>query len=220
MIENKPKARVFTKKKRGTRKFIAEHHNLIRNEAQQAGLLEYDRARMGYVMPKVVSPEMLEVAKAAQQRAKKGSVSSKSVYNILKGEIRPAKKNSEWVLFWSAIELYDRTHKSTVTLALKAWLESQPAVRKLKNKARIEALTVAATRMIAHLDKQAGRDSTKNLVTALNTDRQVSNLLPIYISEANQCQTVAPVLKRTKTKNNYSVVYQHKQVSSLPLSIA
>lgn len=216
----KPKARVFTKKKRGTRKFIAENHNLIRNESQQAGLLEYDHGRMGYVMPKAVTPEMIEVAKAAQQRAKKGDHSPKVGYNILRGEQKPAKRGTDWAVFWAAIDLYDRTHGATVTAALKAWLDKNPSVKAMKNKPRLAALNVAADKMIAYLDKQSGRDSAKDMFEALDTEIKSPNLLPIYTKEANQCQNVAPAVKRIETKSKCSVVYVRRPLASSLLSIA
>lgn len=184
-MEKQPKARVFTKKKRGTKKFIAEHSNLIRNESQQAGLLEYDRKRLGYVMPKVVSPEMIEVAKAAQQRAKKGNHSVKVGYNILRGEQRPAKGGTDWAVFWASLEMYDQAHKSTVTAAMKAWLDANPKVKTLKNGPRLDALKVAAGKMIAFLDKKAGKDTMGEMFKALDTGIKSPNVMPIYVKEVD-----------------------------------
>lgn len=219
-MEKKPKARVFTKKKRGTKKFIADNHNLIRNESQQAGLLEYDHARMGYVMPKVVSPEMLAVAKAAQDRAKKGNHSPKVGYNILRGEQNPAKRNTDWARLWAALDVYDKANKSAVTAALKVWIEQNPAVKKLKNKERVEVVTKAATKMIAYLDSKAGKDTAKELVTALDSGIKHPNLLPLYVSEASQCQPTQPEPKRLKTAKPSLIVYQRRPLSSSTLSIA
>lgn len=182
-MEKQPKARKFVKKKRGLKKFIADHTNLIRNESQQAGLLEYDRNRLGYVMPKVVTSEMIEVAKAAQQRAKKCNQSVKVGYNILRGEQKPAKGNTDWSVFWAALEMYDRAHKCTVTAAMKAWLEANPKVKTLKNGPRLDALKVAAGKMIAFLDSKSGRDTMGDMFKALDTGIKSPNVMPLYVKE-------------------------------------
>lgn len=180
----KPKANPIVKKKRGLKKFINDNHNLIRNEAQQSGLLEYDKARLGYVMPKVVTSEMVELAKAAQQRARKGNHSVKVGYNPLRGEQKPAKGGTDWAVFWAALEMYDRAHKSTVTAAMKAWLDANPKVKTLKNGPRLDALKVAAGKMIALLDSKVGRDTMGNLFNALDTSIKSPNVLPLYVKEA------------------------------------
>lgn len=214
----------FTKKKRGTKKFVADNINLIRTESQQAGLLEYDPARLSYVMPKVVSPEMIEVAKAAQQRAKKGNHSPMVGYNILRGEQKPAKRNTDWAILWAALDVYDKAHKSTVTAALKLWLDKNPEVKQMKNKARVEALTKTATKIIAYLDKQAGRDTASELADALNPQIKNNikhpNLLPLFVSEVKQCQPPKPEHKRIKIRKLYSTVYRWRPLKSLAPSIA
>lgn len=179
----KPKANPIIKKKRGLKKFINDNHNLIRNEAQQTGLLEYDKARMGYVMPKNVTPEMVELAKAAQQRARKGNHSPRVGYNTLRGEQKPATRNTDWACFWAALEMYDRAHKSTVTAAMKAWLDANPKVKALKNGPRLDALKVTASKMIAFLDKKAGKDTMGDMFNALDTSIKSPNVMPLYVKE-------------------------------------
>ncbi|MGL4755268.1 MAG: hypothetical protein ACRCXB_23150 [Aeromonadaceae bacterium] len=216
MTAKAPKARVFTKKKRGIKKFVAEHNNLIRNEAQQAGLLEYDHARMGYVLPKNITPEMIEVAKAAQQRARKGNHSVKVGYNILRGEQKPAKGKTDWAIFWAALEMYDRAHKSTVTAAMKAWLDANPSVKAMKNKPRLEALKVAASKMIAYLDK----DSMQVMTDAMDVSTKSPNVMPIYTAKDKICKPFVPEHKRIKIRKSFSTVYRWQPKASSILSIA
>lgn len=182
MTDKKPQARVFIKKKRGDKKFVADHHNLIRNVAQDAGLLEYDHGRMGYVMPKVVTSEMIQLAKDAKSRASV-KVSSPTSYSILRGEFKGAKRASDWTLFWAALDLYDRANKGTVTVAMRAWLVANPAVRSLNNTKRMAALRDAASKMIAFLDNKAGRDTCANLIASLTTEKHNSCIIPVFVKE-------------------------------------
>lgn len=176
-MSKKPKVRVFTKKKRGHKKFLADNMNLIRNEAQQNGLLEFDKARMGYVFPKVPTPEMVQLAVDAKARAKaisRGTTPKSTSYT---------KRATDWTRLWSALDLYDRANQSTVTAALRLWLELNPSVRELNNTKRNAALRDAATNMIKHLDAKAGRDTLGQLLSALTVEKKGSSVVAVFVKE-------------------------------------
>lgn len=176
-MAKKPKVRVFTKKKRGHKKFVADNINLIRTESQDKGLLEYDPARMGYVFPKVPTKEMVQLAVDAKARAKAiktGRVPASKSY---------AKRATNWTLFWSALELYDKANGSTVTAAMRVWLAKNEAVRALNNTKRNAVLRETAMKMIRHLDAKAGRDTCKDLLSALTVEKKGSSVVAVFVKE-------------------------------------